>query len=362
MNRKLLCVFAFMFFIFRYAHSEERYINVQAYGRGHDRKAAMENALEEALRRNMGMMIMSREELKDDNLTDKVIQVSRGSIRDAEVLSEERLSDEYILHVGFRIDTNPIIEAVTNYRKGSGGSFDIKRRTFIEYGREVIHSFFSKINLSDFIDVETEDRRIDIAGGELLITIRLTFNSEKYIREFYAPLNDVLDEILNAHEIDSELSLEDETVLYVFEDDRTLKAWRVPVPLWEAMKEGACLDDFDSKHILKTHKRLWVNLMMIDSEGHELSAERIPVHFPVTNIMFFSLRNDSSIWSLTGSRSPETVIVCAPLFGESDSEKNSYSMTYSDKRDPLEKRFIFHMPSEILSRINSVTAIMNPEK
>lgn len=362
MNRKLLFILAVIFLMFGCACSNERYINVQAYGRGHDRKTAMENALEDALRVNMGTMIMSREELNDERLTERVIQVSRGSVRDAEILSEEKVNDEYVLHVRFRIDTNPIKEAAVNFIGSSGGSFDVKRRTFIEHGCEVIRSFFRKINPSDFINVETEDRRIDIVGGELSVTIRLTFCREKYSREFYSPLNEILDEILNAHEIDSEFPGEDDVMLYVFEGERSLKAWRMPVPLWKVMKESAGLYDFDSNHILRTHKRLWVNLILTDSGGHELSAKRIPVHFPVTNIIFFSVRNDSGIWSLTGNSSPDTVIVCAPLFGESNSEKNSYSMTYSDKKDPLVRRFIFHLPVDTLSRINSVTANMNPEK
>ena len=343
---------------------QNNYVSVQAYGRGHDRKTAMENALEEALRVKMGTMIMSREELNDDTLTEKVIQVSRGSIRDAEILSEERLNGEYVMHVRFRIDTKAIIETVTNYRKVSGGKFDVKRRPLIKNGFDIIDSFFRGIKLIEFIDAEISDRKIDIEKGELSVSVSLTFNRDKYLREFYSPLSDILDELLTAPEFDSKLSGEDDkikyaAVIYLLRDKRTLKGWRLPLPLWEAMKNSAGIHYSD---LLKTHKRLWLNLLLMNSEGHELSAERIPVNLPVTNILFFSVRNDSGIWSLTGSSVHDNVMLCAPFFGEYDDDRNFYSSIYSDKTDPLVKRFIFHLPGEILSEINSVASILNLEE
>ena len=369
MNRKVFCILAFIIMIFTRAYAEENYINVESYGRGHDRQTAMENALEEALRKNMGTMIMTREELKNETLTEKIIQVSRGSINEAEILSERIINSEYILHVRFRIDSNHNKEAVMNMRKGTGGKFNVKRRPFIENARNVIDSFFRKINILDFINAETEDRKIDIAKGELSITVRLSFNREKYLREFYTPLNDILDELLTSPEIDSELSGEDEKIkyavsLYVMGKDRTFTAWRMPLLFWEAMKNSAELNDSDSEHVLTTQKRLWLNLMLMDSNGRELSAERIPVNLPVSNILFFSMLNDSDsgVWSLTGSITPEIALICAPFFGETDSGKKFYSSIYSDRRDPFEKRFIFHLPIDTLSRIHSVTSALNPEK
>ena len=75
MNRKVFCILAIIIMIFTRAYAEENYINAESYGRGHDRKTAMENALEEALRKNMGTMIMTREELNNEILTEKIIQV-----------------------------------------------------------------------------------------------------------------------------------------------------------------------------------------------------------------------------------------------------------------------------------------------
>ena len=152
--------------------------------------------------------------------------------------------------------------------------------------------------------------------------------------------------------------------VYVHGQDRTFRAWKIPLPFFEAMKKSARLDDFDSEHILQTQKRLWVNLMLLDSKGRELSTERIPVHLPVTNILFFSMRSDSdsSVWTVTGSTTPELALICAPFFGETDSGKKFYSNIYSDKRDPLEKRFIFHLTADTLSRIHSVTSTLNLEQ
>ena len=63
----------------------ENIIEVQASGRGLDRTEAMKNAIDEAIRKNMGTLIMSREELNDNDLFEKVVQVSRGNIKNAKI-------------------------------------------------------------------------------------------------------------------------------------------------------------------------------------------------------------------------------------------------------------------------------------
>ena len=148
----------------------------------------------------------------------------------------------------------------------------------------------------------------------------------------------------------------------MFGESRTFRGWAIPASFFEAMKNGLSLSDFDDRILLQTQKRLWINLELLDSGGRELSLQRIPVSLPVTNILFFSMQNKSTPLSLTGNITPKNSLICAPFLGIIDKSKSYYRSVFSDKTDPLEQRFIFHLPRETLLRINSVASWLYLEK
>ena len=61
------------------AYTEGELIEVQAQGSGISREQAMMNALEEALRKTMGTMILSREEIINDELTAYALVIRRSA-------------------------------------------------------------------------------------------------------------------------------------------------------------------------------------------------------------------------------------------------------------------------------------------
>lgn len=345
------------------------YIEVQASGRGNSRAEAMKNATDEALRKNMGTLIMSREEINGDSLTDRVIQVSRGSIRNARVISEKTENGEIVLSVIFQIDTQALKDTARNFRMGKGGSIDVVRRPSLERGIKALQSFFGEIELLDFIDAETDDRKVDPDKGEFSVLVRIIFNKEKYLRQLASPLALILNDILVSSDIFTELEGKTLTekysaVIYILGENRTFRGWTLPQEFFEAVKNASFLEDFDGKTLLKTQKRIWVNIALLDSSGREISLHRIPVSIPVTNIIFFSLQNNNfrSPWHITDNLNSMTSLICAPFFGTSSKNGTYYESFYSGRSNPLERRFVFHLPVETLLRINSAVSWLNIEE
>lgn len=345
------------------------YVEVRASGRGNSRAEAMKNATDEALRKNMGTLIMSREEINGDLLTDRVIQVSRGSVRNARIISEKTENGEILLTVIFQIDTQALRDTARNFRMGKGGSIDIVRRLSLERGIKSISSFFGEIELLDFIDAETEDRKIDPDKGEFSVLVRILFNREKYIRQLASPLASILDDVLVSSDIFTELEDKSPTekynaIIYILGENRTFKGWTLPQAFFEAMKNASFLEGFDGKTLLKTQKRIWVNIALLDSQGREISLHRIPVPIPITNIIFFSMQNNNfrSPWHIADGNASMASLICAPFFGISSKNGTHYESLYSDRLAPLEQRFVFHLPEETLSKINSALSWLNIEE
>ena len=122
------------------ANAEEKFLEVQAQGTGTSIESAMMNAIEEALRKSMGTMILSREEIANDSLTDKIIQVSRGSIKHSKILSEKSQNGKITLDVLFKIDPSKIKEILRTVKPASltATSADIVKRPLLEHGKNLI--------------------------------------------------------------------------------------------------------------------------------------------------------------------------------------------------------------------------------
>lgn len=352
-------------------HAGENLIDIQASGTGSTREEAMKNAVEEALRQSMGTMILSREELTDDSLIDKVIQVSRGSVKASQVLSETADNGKFTLSAKFSIDPREIQDTARDAGASSGGRADIIRRPLLEHGRQVIRAFFEGLDLLQFLDVRLEELRIDPDKEEFFALVRLLVNSEKYTRLFSAPLTAILDEAL-PESLDKELAGEAPEalysgIIYVLGTGRSFRAWALPKVFIDKLRDSAGFDDFEGRNILQTQKRIWVNISLFDALGRELQYQRIPVLLPITNIILFSSSlvkgsGVSSPWGMLGSPQPQLSIICAPLFGMRDNSGRRYNAFFADESDPFEQRFVFRLPKEVLSRVKNAVSWLQIEK
>lgn len=367
--RRLLFAAFFILLLPCLALADGGYIEVRASGRGNSRTEALANAIDEALRANVGTLFMSREEIADDVMRDKVIQFSRGLVKDTRIVSEKTENGEILITALIQIDADKLKEEARNFRRASSGDVVIKQRTSLEHGAKVIGSFFREADLLSFIDTEIEDRKIDPAKGEFSLLVRIMFSRDKYFGHFVPALSSILDGSLLSSDIFPELYGGDpkenhRAVIYVLGENMTFRGWTIPGAFFEAVKDALSLEDFDGRTVLRTQKRIWLNIALIDSSGRELSLQRIPVPLPVTNILFFSLlpSNNPNPYFLGIKTQWQIPIVCAPFFGISSKNGAYYEQLFSGRNEPLEQHFVFHLPGEILSRVKSLELWLNLEK
>ena len=108
------------------ASADGGYVEIRVSGRGNSRTEALANAIDEALRANVGTLFMSREEIIDDVMRDKVIQFSRGLIKGSRIVSEKTENGEILITALIQIDADKLKEEARNFRRASSGDVVIK--------------------------------------------------------------------------------------------------------------------------------------------------------------------------------------------------------------------------------------------
>ncbi|MBR0222403.1 MAG: hypothetical protein IJQ63_11600, partial [Synergistaceae bacterium] len=349
-RNSILVILIFISAFLEVACAEQNLIEVQASGRGSSRTQAFQNAIEEAVRKNVGALIMSREILSNDLLIENIIQVSRADIQNAEILSERTEKGEVLLELKFKINKDIIDNALrkTSYSSGGGGAVSFRQRNYLERGLKAVNNFFSELELLDFINVDISDRSIDLNKSQLSLNIKIKFNNQKYFEQFAPSLTLILDNILNK-ELEPELETSSGSkLIYLSGHNRDFRGWLVPDVIFSAIIKSLNLD-FKQNQILRTQRRLWINLALINAQGREMTLRRIPVQFPVTNILFFNLNNN---------------LMIAPIFAVNDKNLFGSGLLLPDLKpaDALEQRFIFELPREILTQISSIASWINLEE
>ena len=329
--------------------AEPEIIEVQASGRGADRTQAMRSAIEEAVRQNLGSLIMSREILSDDKIIENIIQVSRGSVAGAEILSESTEKGEVRLDVKFKINKNILAQTARKPKPKQHGGINIIQQNYLQRGISAVNSFFSELELIDFIDVSIDEINIDLNKGQLSLNVKISFNQEKYFNQFAPSLTFILDNILN-NELEAELegANQAEHAIYLMGRNRSFSGWVVPEAILDAIIKSLDLELKPQKPLV-TQRRLWINIALLDAQGRELPQQRIPVSFPVTNILLFSLNKNNLI--IFNKSVADPAVIIAPCMAYRGHGHTAYR----------EQRFIFEMPREILRQVRSINSSINLE-
>ena len=137
----------------------------------------------------------------------------------------------------------------------------------------------------------------------------------------------------------------------------------MPLAFLEEIKTAAGLGDFTERDILRTHRRIWVNISLLDERGKEFQLQRIPVMLPITNILVFSAHGQNpSPLVLAGSVKPKVSVIFAPFFGTRDNSGRRYTSMFSGESDPFTMKFTMQLTGASLSRIRNASSWLELER
>ena len=338
---------------------------------GGTQEAALANAIDEAIRKNLGTLLSGSEELAGDRLKERLVQFSRGTATRYEVLETVQNDDGVVLTVKVTVDPQAVRAAARTLREGgSAGGVECRSTPLLDAGQDSLNTFFQSafqsLDPARFLDVRVEDRALDVRKGVLTASVVLTFNEARFVRDLAEPLARILDGAANAGGLGAELMEEYKTpeernaaVFYLLGDNASFRAWTLPAAFLDAVRRGARLGDL-GKLPLRTHRRAWLHFSLRDASGAEL--ERLPVPLNLSNVALFSDRRNETgnPWFFTGiieerkGRS-QLSLIAAPLFGAAAGRGYAFFRSY---RQPFE----FRLSQSLLTRVSDVVVSLELER
>ncbi len=206
--------------------TDGKYTVVTVESQGENRLEAIERGLVEALRLASGSFIDSKAELNNDELTERIISYSRGSIAKYEVLmADDRKADEGIyslklkvwvesdlLRDGVKVATNktskvafkksdlkPEKDELKAAALENKDSMTETNKSNTESGVEALSAMLERYNPEDFISIKVVGKVTPVKGKEAedlcQVLVEVSFNDSLYNEAFIPDLKQVLDSI-----------------------------------------------------------------------------------------------------------------------------------------------------------------------
>ena len=333
---------------------------------GGTQEAALANAIDEAIRKNLGALLSGTEELAGDRLKERLVQFSRGTATRYEVLESGQDENGVILTVKVTVDPKAIREAARTIRQGGTAGGVARRSTpLLDAGQDSLHTFFQSLDLARFLDVRVEDRTLDVRKGLLTASVVLSLNEARFNQDFSEPLARLMDGAANPAGLAAELAEEYKTpserraaVFYLLGSNLSFRAWTLPAAFLDAATRGARLGDF-GRATLRTHRRAWLHFSLRDASGAEL--ERLSVSLNLSNVLLFSDRRSETgnPWFFTGIEEwkdrNQLSLIAAPLFGAGSGRGYAF---FRDYRQPFE----FRLPQSLLTRVSDIMVSLELER
>ena len=207
------------------AEADDRHIVVEVEALGKDQVEAVNNAWREAILQASGAFIDSKTELKDDQITERIISYSRGMVEKYEVVAADATrAGEGIYKVkirawvvrdllrdGVKVATNKTAEMDVSMEDlappkeeldaaaiASQDARAVTRQAQAETGVELLSAMLARYNPADFIDSRMTGRVKLVPGKEeelCEVPLEVSFNQELYEKKFIPDLVQVLDQI-----------------------------------------------------------------------------------------------------------------------------------------------------------------------
>ena len=219
----LLCVIASPALSFE---TEGKNIIVDVTSTGENRLAAIEGGLVEALRQASGSFIDSKTELNNEELTERIISYSRGSIAKYEVTAEDTSKaseglytvklrvwvESDLLRDGVQIAANktsrvkfspedlaPEKPAVNPAEAQDNDKLAATNKNNASSGVDALSAMLERYNPEDFINIKVIGKVTPVKGKEAedlcQVLVEVSFNDELYNGKFIPDLKQVLDTI-----------------------------------------------------------------------------------------------------------------------------------------------------------------------
>jgi hypothetical protein len=188
------------------AQANEKFVAVEATGTGSNKLEALNEAWNDAVRRGLGMFVMSKTEVIDDQLTEQIVALSKGRINSYEELFSEKgdnawrvkiraylerdILEESAQKVSVKVATLDPQELGNVARQKLARAANAQEK--LEAKKQLVSMFFENHNLYEFY--ELSDITKSIQNDKLVLKVNFKLNY-KFINSFRNDYIELLDQI-----------------------------------------------------------------------------------------------------------------------------------------------------------------------
>ncbi len=371
MKRVLLGVLVFSMLFLSASDAADR--SVVTTGFGDTVEQALEKALTEAVAAVAGGIFAERSTLSGEDLKERFLRYSRGTVETYTVLEEKELGSGFSVTVQAVVDVAALREKADELMKsfhadlpsagGSTGNLPKSVDGLVELLRSCRYE--------DFLAPEIVAVKRDEKTRTLSFSLRIAFDAEAYRDRFAWGTSFLLERMVADPEFNALLFPEDGTkaapaaTFHVLDENQVSRSYTLPVEIANRLADAL---GFSTKSNLKgaAFRRMWLHLDLLDADGESL--ERIPIVLHLTNVgaFFFRKSAEATVEKVAGQlasaskRVPVTriwdEIFLVQAFGRALSSGGADFMTDYAQQICLE------LPEEKFSRTKSISATLRLEK
>lgn len=371
MKRVLLCVLVFSTLFLPVPSAADR--SVVTTGFGDTVEQALEKALSEAVAAVAGGIFAERSTLSEEDLKERFLRYSRGTVETYTVLEEKELEKGFSVTVQAVVDIAALRERATEFMQSFRA--DLPSSEGSQGGLiKTVDSLVGQIRscrFEDFLAPEIVAAKRDEKTRTISFSLRIAFDADAYRDGFAWGVSFLLERIVSEPEFSALLFPEEgdkgapAATFHVLDENQVSRSYTLPVEIANRLADAL---GFSVKSDPRgaAFRRAWLHLDLLDGDG--ASLERIPVALPLTNVGAYFLRKsaEAAVEKVAGQlvSASKRVAVARTLdevfliqaFGRALPSGGAEFMTDSVQQMKLE------LPEELFSRTKSISATLRLEK
>ncbi|MDI9388651.1 MAG: hypothetical protein QM441_05395 [Synergistota bacterium] len=372
-KRVLLCVLVFSTLFLPVSSAADR--SVVTSGFGETVEQALEKALSEAVAAVAGGIFAERSTLSGEDLKERFLRYSRGTVETYTVLEEKELE----LEKGFSVTVQAVVDIAALRERATEFMQSFRADLPSSEGSQgglikTVDSLVEQIRscrFEDFLAPEIVAAKRDEKTRTISFSLRIAFDADAYRDGFAWGVSFLLERIVSEPEFSALLFPEEggkgvpAATFHVLDENQVSRSYTLPVEIANRLADAL---GFSVKSDPRgaAFRRAWLHLDLLDGEG--ASLERIPVALPLTNVGAFFLRKsaEAAVERVAGqlASASKRVAVARTLdevflvqaFGRALPSGGAEFMTDSVQQMKLE------LPEELFSRTKSIAATLRLEK
>jgi hypothetical protein len=178
---------------------DSKYVTVEAEGSGATKLEALNSAWSEAVKKAIGLYMVSKTSLIDEDIEEKILIYSRGRVNSYKELSSNKINDIWFVKIEAEIEKEILIETINTYSSSEISIDGLNLAATLSTDSEkelnkilLLKDFFDSFNFEDLFKITLKP---SVENGQLFILTTIELDYDIYRNLILTKFNNILQQI-----------------------------------------------------------------------------------------------------------------------------------------------------------------------